>query len=261
MKRLLIKLTCAALALCSVLTLSACGKDEVPQESSAATADTAAVATTAAASSAQTDADLGKLHQPVANSDDPFAGFWKITGGVGSDLTHIVYSFDGTKRARLLIGTMGFCGLYELKNKDGKDVFITQLMFGLNGTYTYQFSDDKKTVVLTNIDEETTTTMERQESFSSLPEPVKSPKLDKALLGAWEDDNDEQLYFGSDGVMYNTLKDFSFTFYTYSAADGVIECTYTMREATTEKNTYQVNGDTLTYNGYAYKRISPDQLG
>ena len=103
--------------------------------------------------------------------------------------------------------------------------------------------------------------MERQESFSSLPEPVKNPKLDKALLGAWEDDNDEQLYFGSDGVMYNTLKDFSFTFYTYSAADGVIECTYTMREATTEKNTYQVNGDTLTYNGYAYKRISPDQLG
>ena len=257
-----IKLASACLGLCMALSMTACGKDNSSQSTpdSASTAPATAPSETAAAADAFVkEIDLHTLHQP-ASPGDLFTGFWKITEGEGAKLEHFTYYFDGKNVARLLIGTMGFCGTYGVRVKDNKDVFTTQLMFGLDGDYTYEFFKDKNTVTLTNISDNTTTTMQKQEPYQSVPASPENPVIDETLIGAWEGDDGEQLYFGRDGVMYNNHLGVTFSFYTYSAAEGKLDCTYIMKTEEHETATYAVTGDTLNYNGYDYHRISADTL-
>ena len=277
MKHHFLKIICASLALCSVLTFTACGNEKkessssatsaassTPSEASAATAATAAAATadektTADASKLKKETDLSKLH-PFAQPGDMFTGCWKITDGFGSQYSHFTYAFDGNKNAYLLVGTMAYNGVYEIHNKDGKDVFTTQLMFGLNGDYTYDFSKDKQSVVLTDVDTNDTTTLTKTESYNSIPKAPDDPKIDEALLGAWADDTGEYLYFGRDGIMYKTQKSINYTFYTYSAEKGVVTATYNMLKDTEETAAYSLKGDVLLYDSYEYHRISADEL-
>lgn len=255
------KAICATLAICAVLALSSCG-EKSGGTSSATQADTTEATTieqTTAAEEMKKETDLTALHA-VKKDGDAFAGMWQITDGTGSQLESFVYEFDGDGNAYMMIGTMGYTGTYGLKTTDGKETFTTQLMFGLNGTYTYKFSDDKNSVVLTNTEDKTTSTLERVNDFSPVPEPVEDPQIDEALLGAWSDDTGAYLYFGKDGLMYFSQADISFSFYTYSAGDGKITQTYSMKEETEETATYSVSGDTLTYNKYEYQRISADKL-
>lgn len=273
MKQTLIRLTAASLTLGFALSLAACDSGA---ESSAATepaaastaaqttADTAAQTTAAAATgatgaAADRETDLHRLHAPVKDGD-PFAGSWRITGGTGSQLKNFVFSFDGNKNDCLIVGTTGYCGTYQLEEKDGKDVFSTHLMFGLDGDYTYEFSEDKQSVVLTALEDKSTTTMQKDGTYSCVPAPVKDPVTDEALLGAWKDDTGEYLYFGRDGVMYKTQIHITFTYYTYAAKDGVIKASYSTNKEQEETFTYRVDGDKLRFNDYEYKRIPASEL-
>lgn len=262
-KNLFVKSACAALALCAAISFSACGESGKNSESSSTAAETTAEASaapqTTAAEEIKKEADLTALHS-VNKDGDAFAGYWKITEGTGSKLENFVYEFDGNGKAYMMIGTMGYIGTYGLKTTDGKKTFTTQLMFGLNGSYTYKFSDDNNSVVLTNTKDKSTSTLEHIENYNPVPEAVEAPETDKALLGAWKDDTGAYLYFGADGVMYYAQADVSFSFYTYSAKDGKIDQTYKMKEDTEETASYSISGDTLTYNNYEYQRISADKL-
>lgn len=271
MKRLAIKIGCATLAMIFMLSFSACteNKSEQPMETTAAT--TEAATTVPPATEAEkmiTETDLTKLHA-VNEQGDLFAGMWRITGGTGSQLKSFVYEFDGNGAAFMMVGTTGYCGTYGIKAEDGKDLFVTQLMFGLDGKYTYEFSKDKNTVVLTKIPEKTvstnpsepiTSTLEKVSDFSPVPDSVENPEIDEAILGAWTDDKGGYLYFGKDGVMYDVQADVTFTFYTYSANNGQISEISYMTEAINETATYSVEDDVLTYNNIEYQRVSADKL-
>ena len=158
----------------------------------------------------------------------------------------------------MVVGSMGYCGKYQLNEE--KKIFGTQQAVGLNGTYSYTFSDDGNTVELLDTDTKKTTTMQKQVSFTFIPRAEQDSEIDPELLGAWQDDSGGYIYFEDNGIMYETQKAMTFTFSTYSAKDGSIDTTYYMLEA--EKNTYsyEVSGDTLKYNGYEYKRIPADEL-
>lgn len=277
MKKLFTRILCIALAVCSAMALTACGnqKEEgssvtsTTAETTAAAEVTAAADTTAASESVEPttadpaaikyETDLTQLHA-LTKPGDLFTGYWHITDGVGKRLTHFVFGFDGNKNAYLLIGTTGFIGVYNIHVVDGVDTFSTKLMYGLNGDYTYEFSKDKKTAVLTNIANKQTTTIEKLDSYSSIPAPPKDFETDEKLLGAWADDNGGYLYFGKDGIMYNCQKNIAFTFYTYTASGGKLHANYSMDKENEEDDTYSFKDGKLIFNDYAYNRISAENL-
>lgn len=264
MKLRFLKLFCAALAVGSALLLGACGEKTQSSAAPAATAgDTTPTLATLPPNTTTaplaTQADLTKLHT-LQEPGDLFTGYWKITDGTGSQLESFVFAFDGNQQSYLLIGSMGYCATYEVHAKDGKDVFTTQMMFGLNGDYTYAFAKDKQSVVLTPLSGGTATTLQKLDSFSSIPAPPDNPVIDEALLGAWKDETGEYLYFDKSGIFYETQANVAFTFYTYSAADGKLETHYTMKDAVDETASYKVQGNTLTYNKSEYTRIAADEL-
>lgn len=256
MKRNRLQTAAVFLTLAVTLCLTACGNGS-KAGSSTATAD--AAATAAADAVSDTETDLRRLHAPVQQGD-PFAGSWRITKGTGAQLKNFVFSFDGSKNDSLIIGTTGYCGTYQLEQKDGQDIFSTHLMFGLDGEYTYRFSEDKQTVFLVSLSDETATTMQKDNTYSCIPDAVKDPVVDEALLGAWKDDTGEYLYFGKDGVMYKTQMRISFTFYTYTAKDGAVQATYSTNKEEQESFTYRVSGDKLVFNNYEYRRIPASEL-
>lgn len=266
MKRFSIRLLCAALAVLSAFGMTACNDKEEskPKASAAETTASATEVPTAAATTSAPDLpytdtlDMRKIFA-VKNENEPFAGTWQITDGVGSELEHFAYCFDGDGNAYLMVGTMGFIGTYT-DQYEGKDVFLCQLMYGINGTYTYQFADDNSSVVLTDTENNKTTTLTKTESFNPIPAAKEGFETDAALLGAWADGNGGYLYFDKNGVLLDCQKGFSFTFYAYSAKDGSLEQTYAMTDETTETATYKVEGDTLTYNNYEYKKVSANEL-
>ena len=268
MKKLITKIICAALALIYVFSLAACGENSSSTAQSSAagssgesgsTGSTGNTGSSSAASSSVSTNKLSQLHQ-LKTPGDAFTGYWKITEGTGSNLKSFVFCFDGAKTAYLMVGTMGYIGSYELSVKNGENVFSTQLVFGLDGDYTYSFFKNDQTVELTNTADNSTTTMERIDSFTSIPEAPENPQIDKELLGAWLDDTGAYLYFGDDGVMYSAQKNINYTFYTYSAADGKISALSKMTDVIEDEFTYEVKGGTLVFNRYEYKKISDDEL-
>ena len=255
--KFLFKFVCAVLTVTMAVLLCACSDCQSEKENDK-TEDTTAEQTTAP--SFATAADLAALHS-VKSTDSKFSGYWQITEGIGAKLEHFVFMFDGEGKAYLLIGTTGRIGSYSETTEEGESIFKTQLVFGLDGNYTYTFSDDDKTVELVNKDDNSTTTMKKLDSFSGIPTPSGSDKIDDALLGAWCDDTGEYLYFDKNGIFYDCQKNFFFTYYIYSALDGKITMKYTMIEKEyTEDAEYEVNGDVLTYNHTDYKRIEADEL-
>lgn len=274
MKKFFTRIICTVLAVCSAMAMAACGNQSKEESSAAAetTATTEAAVTAEATAAAEADepttvdlanikyeADLTKLHT-LTKPGDLFTGYWHITDGIGKKLTHFVFSFDGNKNAYLLIGTSAFIGVYGIHVTDGRDTFSTKLMYGLNGDYTYEFSKDKKSAVLTNIASNKTTTIEKLDSFTCIPKPMENFEIDEKLLGAWADDNGAYLYFGKDGIMYNCQKNIAFTFYTYTASNGKIRAAYSMDTEMEEEDTYSFKDGKLIFNNYPYYRISAENL-
>ena len=216
-------------------------------------------ASSSTALKSEDDFDMRSLQTFDKNSKDPFAGVWHITDGEGSKLSNFTYIFDGNGKASIVIDTIGYCGTYT-KDSDSQNTFKCQLMFGINGTYKYKFSDSNNKVILTNSESNKTTTMEKLAGFDILPVPDKNPVVDQNLLGAWKSSNGEYFYFDGSGLMYHNQYGTIFTYYKYSAKDGVITAVYKMQNETTEKFEYTLKEDVLTIDGFEYTRISTSEL-
>ena len=249
-----------SLAALSAISLAACS----PGSSSSSEAETTAALTEITVDEAQTDTkpqrevNLSELHAVNYDGND-FAGAWHITErDEGDTYQSFTYVFDGDSSAYLIMGSMGYISNYEL-NTDINQI-ATQMMFGINGKYTYEFSDDKNTVTLTDSKTQKKTTLEKYMSYSCIPLPLPDAKIDSALVGAWKDDSGGFLYFDDQGIMYETQKGLSFTFYNYSAEDGNINTRCYMPDETKAEISYSVNGDTLTYNGYKYTKTEASEL-
>lgn len=203
--------------------------------------------------------DLRSLHSFDLENGDAFAGAWQITSGAGSKLENFVYIFSGSGSANLIVGTTGYCGNYGLN--EGEKSFTCQLMFGINGQYTYEKNGDDE-IVLTNTESKDTTTLSRIASFDMIPIPMQDARIDDALVGAWESESGEYYYFDKNGIMYQNQYGTMFTFYKYSAENGVITAVSNMGEEDDQTDTfeYSVTDDELIIDGYEYIRTTTDKL-
>ena len=177
--KILIKILCAVLVLSSTAVFSGCGQDN----SLVATTSSIEETTEDSKMNVSEQADLSKLHA-INYEGDEFAGAWQIVDGEGSKFKSFVYVFDGNKKAYLVIGTTGYIENYEIeKNTDESgnaiSTFSAELMFGINGTYTYEFSDDKSELVLTNIKIKRPPRSKSSLPFLMFPSPTPSPLLTK----------------------------------------------------------------------------------
>ena len=257
------KIFAAIITVSLALPFAGCGNSSESSASSSSESSqtaTTADAETTAASSAKIPEVLTSLHSIDTENGNEFAGTWKIVEGVGSKLDSFVFEFNGDKEACLIIDNVGYIGTYSLEETDGKKTFKTQLLFGLDGVYTYEFSSDKSSVTLTNTDDNSTTKMKKVENVSCIPEPEANPTIDEKLLGAWQSSEGDTVYFDKCGIMYSDSYGVQFTFSKYSAKDSTVTSTYKMKQETTDTYSYSVSGDTLKLNDYEYNKISVDEL-
>lgn len=203
------------------------------------------------------DFDISSLQSYDKNSNDPFAGYWKISSGEGSSYKTFRYMFDGDKKAVLFVGNTGYCSQYSDSSDDSS--FTCQLYFGINGKYTYKFSGKDK-VVLTNLESKKTSTLERVDKVDFVPTPDDNPKLDNDIIGGWASDSGIHYYFDKSGTMYCNQYGTMFTYYKYSVKDGKITATYSMNKETTEEYDYSINGELLTIDGTKYQRIADNEM-
>ncbi len=252
MKNKFLKIISFALAGLMCLCFAGCGESE---DKPATSQTSAQIQTTQPTTQAieKTEADIKALHTYDLENGDVFAGAWTITEGEGSKLTGFTFMFDGHGKATLVKDNMGYLGKYTL-NAD-KSTFTTQLMFGLNGTYTYTFDGDDK-VTLKNSDGGSNSVFERATNVDFIPAPEKDPKIDSKVVGAWQSDGGETYYFGSDGIMYQNQFGAMFTYANYTAESGKLTATYIMGEETVDEYEYSVEDDVLTLSGNEYKKIS-----
>lgn len=255
MKNTLIKILSLVLAVSAFCIFAGCD-DESSSKTSESQTESAATSETTVLAADDLETDIKALHYYDTESDDPFAGAWHITEGVGSDLNSFVFLFDGNKTSSIVIGTTGYVESYTVD--ESEKTFSTQLLFGLNGIYTYEFSNENSKVVLTNTEDNTTTTMEKLVSFDCIPIPDAEPKIDEAILGAWQSDDGDTVYFDKSGIMYENFLGFKYS--KYSAENSVITSTYTELEETTEEYEYSISGNTLTFNNCEYSRIPASDL-
>lgn len=202
--------------------------------------------------------DIRNLHSFDLENGDEFAGAWQITAGAGAKLGDFVYVFDGKDSANLIAGTTGYCGKYVLD--ESAHTFTCQLMFGINGVYTYEKNSNDE-IVLTNSDSKETTTLTRVASFDVLPIPMEDAEIDNDLLGAWKSESGEYYYFDESGIMYQNQYGTMFTYYKYSAKDGVLTAVSNIgKEEQNETFEYTVTGEELIIDGYEYTKTSTDEL-
>ena len=108
-------LLAAALALCC----AGCGEEASSKEETTSAASSAATADEAAAFDGTIKTDLSKLHEVDYENGNAFAGAWKITEGQGDQFQSFTFVFDGKDNAYMMIGSMGYCGKYELNEDTG----------------------------------------------------------------------------------------------------------------------------------------------
>lgn len=114
--------------------------------------------------------------------------------------------FNGEGKSILISGTSGYFGKYSYDTDDDNNpTFTTKLVFGLNGTYTYKLSDDKKTAELTNTDTKAVSTLKKTDDTDFIPTPDKDASIDENLVGCWMSDSGEYLCFDKSGIMYQNL--------------------------------------------------------
>lgn len=249
-----IALSIAVFAGCSNSANSSTADTTKPTE-----AQTTVQATEGTAKSGMTNEsfDLKSLHTCKENDEDDLVGTWQITSGEGSQYTSFYYMFNGEGKSILISGTSGYFGKYSYDTDDDNNpTFTTKLVFGLNGTYTYKLSDDKKTAELTNTDTKAVSTLKKTDDPDFIPTPDKDASIDDKLVGCWKSESGEYLCFDKSGIMYQNLFDYMFAYSNYTASEGKIVSTYTTSDKkTTDKYTYSVDGDTLTLNNDTYSNI------
>lgn len=258
----------AGLLVFAVSAFVGCSDSQSSQTSTTATATVEAQTTqqitesTTNSDTAAESFDLKSLHTCKENPDDDLAGTWQIKSGEGSQYESFYYMFNGEGKSILISGTSGYFGSYTYgTDEENNPTFTTKLVFGLNGTYTYKLSKDKKTVELTNTYTNTVSTLTKADNPEFIPAPEKDLSIDDKLVGCWMSESGEYLCFDESGIMYQNLFDYMFAYSNYTASEGKIVSTYTTSDKkTTDKYTYSVDGDTLTLNNDTYTRISFSDL-
>lgn len=257
MNKIYKKFIAFSLAVMAVTAFAGCDNSESSSQTDTTVAQTTVTPTTVAQINDNTT-DIKALHYYSEDGDD-IAGAWKITEGEGSQYENFVYMFDGKGKATLYVDNVGYLENYTLD--ESKKTFEATLMFGINGSYTYKVSDDKKSIEFTNTETKDKSTLTRIENFTMLPQAENAPKIDDKILGAWLSESGEYIYFGADGYMYDYLYGMTVTYSNYNAVDGVITSKYTMYdEILTDTYEYSVNGNALTLNGTVYNKIPASEL-
>ena len=259
MKNLIIKFLCLSIISMSVLSLCGCGEDAESSSQPTTQAPTEATETTVSLE-VPDDFDVNTLHHYDTESDDPFAGAWKITGGSGSALESFTYVFDGHGNAKLIVDNMGYLGSYTKEFDGTTETFTCNLMYGINGTYTFEFDSTGKSAVLTNTETNTESIIGKRENFSYVPEKPEELKLDEKLIGAWKSEDGMYHYFGKDGIMYSNSFGAMFTCSRYSAENGKVESTYKMSDEITETYEYSFDGENLVFDNTVCQKIPVDKL-
>lgn len=261
MKKIYAKIISLILVAVTVAAFSGCGDNGSSSSEHQTTAPVTTVQeTTQPSTSSNGNAENTNLPFPkYAEKGDDFTGAWKITEGEGSQYGSFVFSFNGEGRAAMVIDNAGYFGKYEVEQKNGKNTFTTQMIFGLNGEYTYKLSDDKNTITLTKNEDGSTTSMQRLDGFDCVPS-VENVKIDEDLLGAWKSEDEETFYFDESGIMYHNQYNTMFNYAAYTAENSKIKATYSMGDEMTDEYEYSLEGDTLKLNGYEYKRISVSEI-
>ena len=274
MKKLLTLLLAGTIALSSAALCGCAGGDKKESSSTDSTKATEAAEYTVdkeAENKATVDElaeiDLRTLHGVSDNIQNEFAGAWQITDGEGSQYKSFVYQFDGDKTAILMMGSVGNISSYEVTAEaddsgNTKKYMTSMMMFGINGKYTYEFSEDGQEVVLTSDEDNKTTTLKRLATYEYIPLPPAEPKVDKNLVGAWSGDDGEMMYFTDSGIMYHVINGIQFYFSVYQADGKTADWSYSYKDnkEENESETYSVSGDTLTWGKFKYHRISPSEL-
>lgn len=257
----IIKILCVVLALSSAAVFAGCGENK-----NELVASTVSVEETTDGSkmNISDQTDISKLHA-IDYEGDEFAGAWQITEGDGAKYKSFIYVFDGKGKAYLIIGTTGYIENYGVNTQtddSGKAIktFTVQLVFGINGIYTYEFSDDKNTLTLTNTKDNSVTKMQKMPTFSCVPIPDPEPVIDENLLGAWKNESGEYMYFDKSGIMYDTINGLTFTFSKYSAKDGKVTSVYTTNKEEKATSDYSLDGDNLTFGSNKFTRIAASEL-
>lgn len=260
MKKIYAKIISLLLVVLTAAAFSGCGDNGSSSSVQQTTAPVTTVQETTKADAPKSNNENTNLPFPkYAENGDDFTGAWKITEGEGSQYGSFVFSFNGEGRAAMVIDNSGYFGKYEVEQKNGKNTFTTQMIFGLNGEYTYKLSGDKNTITLTNNEDNSATTMQRVESFDCVPS-VENVKIDEDLLGAWKSEDEETFYFDESGIMYHNQYNTMFNYAAYTAENSKITATYSMGGEMTDEYDYSINGDSLKLNGYEYKRISDSEV-
>lgn len=260
MKKIYAKIISLLLIAVTAAAFSGCGENGSSSSVQQTTAPATSAQETTQAKTLNNNNENTNLPFPkYAENGDDFTGAWKITEGEGSQYGSFVFSFNGEGRAAMVIDNSGYFGKYEVEQKNGKNTFTTQMIFGLNGEYTYKLSDDKNTITLTNNEDNSATTMQRVESFDCVPS-VENVKIDEDLLGAWKSEDEDTFYFDESGIMYHNQYNTMFNYAAYTADGSKLTATYSMGGEMTDEYEYSLEGGTLRLNGYEYERISDSEV-
>lgn len=242
-----------SLILIAVTAAAFAGCNDNPKQQPQTT--TAPVQNTADEANEEED-DKNALPFPkYAKNGDDFTGAWKITEGVGSQYDSFTYSFDGEGRIAIVIDNYGYLGKYEIKD----NTFTTQMIFGLNGEYTYTLSDDCQKIELVKTEDNSQTTLEKVVKLDCVPK-TDGVDADEELLGAWKSEDEEYFYFDESGLMYHNQYNTMFNYAVYTVKGDKISASYKMGEEMSDEYEYTVEGDLLTLNGYRYERIKQSEL-
>ena len=195
--------------------------------------------------------DSEKLLTAYLNSftegDNPLYGTWKISG-----FEYISFIFRNDGFAEMAMGTEG--SFSELIIDEKNKTLTTQFFIGLNGTYDYELSGDKKTLTLTLDGAETVLT--KQDSYDFIPQAPSKPAIDEKLLGWWKGEHGLIYYFGADGIMYSNIISAE-TCYTYNAENNKITAVYDIGGEVTDEIKYKIKNGVLTIDENEYTPFNP----
>ena len=246
---------------CSMLVVTAAGCSNGTNAESSSSTPTETQATQAQTTAPEgVNFSLDALHAPLENPADPFAGYWRIAEGAGSKLESFTFLFNGKGGASIIVGNMGYCGKYSVGTDEstGEETFKCQLMFGINGEYSYTVAEDGKKITITNNGEDSV--LEKVDNPTFVPSAPENPQIDEKLVGAWDSGTGLYYYFGEDGRMYCNSYGTTFTYFTYNTKLNKVTAVYDMDGEQTDTYDYTSDGNDLVFDGMKYTQITPEKM-
>lgn len=241
MKKYICVITVVVLVFC---TLIFTGCDDNKGKTSATKATESQTEQTTA-SKTVSNSEIQNYLDSFLEGDNDFYGAWQV-----KSFSYMTILFRNDKLAELVTGTEGYFSKYSVNTKS-KTVTVQLMPNVIDGTYKYEFSDDKKSLTLTL--DNVTIELEKNNNFSMLPKAPKNPKIDKNILGWWENSDGLFYCFQDNGIMYENSISME-TCYTYKVKDGKINAVYTSGSKMTDNFTYSFKKGTLILNGEKCKR-------